>query len=105
MFSAGKYDAPIIKKWMKYCQNQIGPLGGGARRGHDEYTHYYWAQCLYILGDDRFATLFPDLKGADTITLSKYRKATFEYLVKSQSADGSWNSAGGSHWSYIGTFT
>jgi hypothetical protein len=103
MFCAGKYDAPIIKQWMKYCQANIGPLGGGARRGHDEYTHYYWAQDLYILGEDRFNKLFPDLKTAETRTWKRYRDETFKYLVKSQSADGSWSSAGGSHWSYIGT--
>jgi hypothetical protein len=104
MFCAGKYDAPIVKQWMKYCQTQIGPIGGGARRGHDEYTHYYWAQSLYILGEDRFARLFPDLaKNPECITWAKYRKTTFDYLVKAQAGDGSWASGGGSHWSYIGT--
>jgi hypothetical protein len=103
MFCAGKYDLPIIKRWMKYCQNNIGPLGGGARRGHDEYTHFYWAQVLYILGEDRFVRLFPELKGGEILTWSRYRQGTFNHIAGSQAADGSWSSTGGSHWSYIGT--
>ena len=33
---------------------------GGARFGHDEYTHYYYAQAMYILGEEGYAKLFPD---------------------------------------------
>ncbi|GIW80378.1 MAG: hypothetical protein KatS3mg105_2185 [Gemmatales bacterium] len=99
MFSAGRYNAPIIKDWMRYCQANVVPLGSGRRRGHDEYTHYYWAQALYILGDDRFKSYFPDIK--NPMTWSTYRKQTFDYLAKTQQANGSWVGAGG-QWSNIG---
>ncbi len=38
------------------------PIGGGGRFGHDEYTHYYYAQAMYILGDDGYAKLFPETR-------------------------------------------
>src|SRR5207247_1157250 len=77
----------------------IGPLGGG-RQGHDEYTHYYWAQSLYILGDSGYAKLFPKADTKEHLTWSAYRKPTFEYLVKAQSSEGSWTGVG--NWSGVG---
>ena len=66
------------------------PLGGN-RTGHDEYTHYYFAQAVYMLGDDGYMKLFPGAKEADTLTWTKYRKEAFDNLVRTQSADGSWS--------------
>ncbi|MGE3803272.1 MAG: prenyltransferase/squalene oxidase repeat-containing protein [Gemmataceae bacterium] len=92
MFSAGEYDSPLAKKWLEYCRGNIPlNLGGGARFGHQEYTHYYYAQALYILGDEGYARLFPESKPGDRLTWSKYRKGVFDNLVRSQNADGSWN--------------
>jgi hypothetical protein len=88
-FSAGDYNSPLVKRWLTFCKNNVPMLGGG-RFGHDEYTHYYWAQALYILGDDGYAKLFPDSKPDDRLTWSKYRKATFDNLVRTQGSDGSW---------------
>ncbi|HYV37266.1 MAG TPA: prenyltransferase/squalene oxidase repeat-containing protein, partial [Gemmataceae bacterium] len=48
-FSAGEYKSDLCKKWLKYCQTAI-PLNNAGRMGHDEYTHYYYAQALYIVG-------------------------------------------------------
>ncbi len=87
-FSAGEYGSKEVAGWFRFCNQQI-PLGGGGRFGHDEYTHYYYAQALYILGDDGWAKMFPNDR--DGMTWSKYRKATFDNLVHSQGADGSWN--------------
>jgi hypothetical protein len=94
-FSSGEYSSVLAKKWLKFCQAQI-PIANIQRFGHDEYTHYYYAQAIYVLGDDTYGKLFPESREADRLTWSKYRKAMFDHLVKSQSADGSW--AGG----YIG---
>jgi hypothetical protein len=88
-FSAGEYGSPIVKKWFKFCQLNLGTLGGG-RAGHDEYTHYYYSQAVYFLGEDGWTKMFPDAKANDKVTWSKYRKATFDNLVRSQGADGSW---------------
>jgi hypothetical protein len=89
-FSAGEYNSPLVKKWFKFCQTQI-PLGTGGRFGHDEYTHYYFAQALYILGDEGWARMFPDTRESERLNWSKYRKLTFENLVRSQGSDGSWS--------------
>ncbi len=69
-FSAGQYDSPLVKKWFKFCQQSLGDFGGGgARFGHDEYTHYYYSQAIYILGEDGYAKMFPDSKPSDRLDL------------------------------------
>jgi hypothetical protein len=100
-FSVGEYQSPMVRGWIKSCQTTIRPLGtGSSRMGHDEYTHYYYAQVLYMLGEDGYAKLFPESHQHDRLTWSKYRVATFEALAKLQSADGSWNSS--ATWGYVG---
>lgn len=88
-FSSGDYNSPLIRKWFKFCQNNIGSLGN-QRQGHDEYMHYYYAQAMYSLGDEGYNKLFPEAKEMDKLAWSKYRKSTFDYLVRTQGADGSW---------------
>src|SRR5262249_3443948 len=61
-FSAGQYDSPLAKRWLKFCREHIGI--NGQRQGHDEYLQYYYAQAMYILGEDRWAKAFPDEKDA-----------------------------------------
>jgi hypothetical protein len=89
-FNSGDYNSPLVKKWFKFCQAHVPFLGGG-RFGHDEYTHYYYAQAIYILGEEGYAKLFPDSKPEERLTWSKYRKATFENLLRTQGSDGSWS--------------
>jgi hypothetical protein len=89
-FSAGEYQSPLAKKWFKFCQVHV-PIANLSRFGHDEYTHYYYAQALYILGDDGYAKLFPDSREGDRLTWSQYRKSMFDHLMRMQSSDGSWN--------------
>lgn len=87
-FSAGEYDSPQVKKWFKFCRDKIQGLGGGVRFGHDEYTHYYFAQALYILGDKGWKKMFPTDKDSDSLGWTKYRKETFERLKSSQQKQG-----------------
>src|SRR5262249_6683861 len=94
LFSAGEYKDNLCKKWFKFCQTAI-PIQGGIRLGHDEYTHYYYAQSLYILGDDGWEKMFGPTPAGERLTWSKYREAMFEQLRSSQNADGSWTSGGG----------
>jgi hypothetical protein len=91
MFSTGEYTSPLAKQWLKFCQPVI-PVDtvGRDQFGHSEYTHYYYAQVMYTLGEDGYARLFPDSKPADRLTWSKYRKAFFDFLAERQNADGSW---------------
>jgi Squalene-hopene cyclase C-terminal domain/Prenyltransferase and squalene oxidase repeat len=97
-FSSGEYNSELAKKWVKYCQNAI-PIDKSGRDsfGHWEYTHYYYAQSLYILGDEGYAKMFPNSAAADRLTWTKYRDTIFDYLASRQSADGSWTQG------YIGT--
>jgi Prenyltransferase and squalene oxidase repeat len=89
-FSAREFDSPLVKKWLKFSQENIPAFSGNNRFGFDEYTHYYYARAIYMLGDDGYAKLFPNTKEADTLTWSRYRKATFDNLVRMQQPDGSW---------------
>jgi squalene cyclase len=90
-FSAGEYDSPLVRKWFKYCQTAIGHPGDGRRQGHDEYTHYYFSQAVYVLGEDRWAKMFPDSRPGDRLTWKGWRKALFDHLLSTQSSDGSWS--------------
>jgi hypothetical protein len=87
-FSVGDYNSDLVKKWFAFCKGHVPALGAG-RIGHDEYTHYYYAQAMYMLGEDGWGKLFPQDK--DPMTWSKYRAQTFEYLKRTQGADGSWS--------------
>ena len=90
-FSAGEYNSPLVKKWFKFCQQQIPHRLGGGRFGHDEYTHYYYAQAIYILGDDGYGKLFPELQGRRPPDLEQVPQGHLRQpAVRSQSADGSW---------------
>ncbi len=86
-FSAGEYNSDLVKRWFKFCRSHLIVFGAG-RMGHDEYTNFYYAQAVYMLGDDGWAKLFPT--DPEPLRWSAYRKATFDNLVRSQSSDGSW---------------
>jgi hypothetical protein len=90
-FSFGEYKSDLVKKWIKYCQSHLSMPGGGRRMGHDEYTHYYYAQVVYVLGDDRYKKLFPDAKSDELLTWKAYRKELFDEYKRTQSSDGSWS--------------
>jgi hypothetical protein len=84
-FSAGDYNSPLVKSWFSFCKERI-PLLGAGRLGHDEYTHYYYAQAMYMLGDEGWKKLFPNDK--TPLTWSKYRKDTFDYLQRTVVKEG-----------------
>jgi len=98
-FSIGDYRTPIVKKWINFCRKSINQMGVG-HMGHDEYAHYYWAQAMYALGETGFKELVPEAPESEMLTWSKYRKPTFEYLMKAQTGEGNWTGAGA--WSHIG---
>lgn len=94
-FSAGEYNSDLVRKWLKFCQSQPGLNaggGGGNRWGHDEYTHYYYAQCMYSLGEDGYQRLFPKCTENEKLTWKKYRAVTFKNLAATQDkTNGNWN--------------
>jgi len=95
MFNAGEYNSPLPKQWLKFCQTHI-PIGQVGRFGHDEYTHYYYSQALYVLGEEGYGKMFPESSADERLTWSKYRKQMFDHLVRTQAPDGSWTG------SYVG---
>jgi len=88
--SSGDYTKnPLVKKWFKFCRDRLKNYGD-ARMGHDEYTHYYYAQAVYMLGDEGWSKMFPGDPESERVTWSKYRANCFKYLKQTQAADGSW---------------
>ena len=93
-FNSGEYKGDLIKKWFKYCQTAIPLNVGGVRLGHDEYTHYYYAQSLYMLGDKGWEAMFGPTPEGDRLTWTKYRDLMGEKLLQIQAQDGSFPSGG-----------
>jgi hypothetical protein len=89
-FSTGDYNSDLVKKWFTFCTPILKQTIGMQRMGHDEYTYYYLSQAVYMLGEDGWAKLFPGTKEADQIKWSDYRQRTFDSLISTQQADGSW---------------
>lgn len=69
---AGKHDADLVKKWLKYCQTSI-PVGRGGL-GNDEFTHFNYAQALCLLGNTGYARLFPGSRPEERLAWSKYKQ-------------------------------
>jgi hypothetical protein len=100
-FASGEYDSKLPKKWITFCRTRIPSISQGNRFGHDEYTHYYYAQAIYILGEDRYAKMFPKSNKSEWLTWSAYRKSTFEALIRLQDKEtGKWEGSG--NWGHIG---
>ena len=89
-FNAGEYNSKLVRRWFKFCQEAIPLPTEGRRIGHDEYTYYYYSQSIYMLGEERWAEMFPGSRASDRITWKTYRKGLFDHLVRIQGADGSW---------------
>ncbi len=93
MFSAGEYESDLAVKWLNYCQRMI-PISSSDNNDvfrQWEYTHFYYAQVLYTLGDDRHAKMRPDLPDDKLLKWSRYRESIFDILIRKQNADGSWS--------------
>ena len=54
------------------------------RLGHDEYTHYYYAQALYILGDNGWEKLFGPTPEDDRLTWTQIQRAMCDRLMQIQ---------------------
>ncbi|MCI0461606.1 MAG: terpene cyclase/mutase family protein [Gemmataceae bacterium] len=91
LFNAGEYKSEMAIKWLNYCQKNI-PVRRGMPDsfGHGEYTHFYYAQVLYSLGEDRHVKLRPDVADKDLLKWSRYREVIFADICARQGGDGSW---------------
>jgi len=90
MFTAGDYDSDLARRWITFCR-QVIPFDRADAVGRDEYTQYYYAQALYVLGDAGYEKLFPASKPAERLTWPKYREAVFDHLLSHQADDGGWH--------------
>jgi hypothetical protein len=92
LFSAGEYHHELAKRWLAFVRPVV-PVDtvGQDQFGHSEYTHYYYAQVIYSLGEDGYAKMFPNSKPSERLTWSKYRKHFFDFLEKNQLPEGNWN--------------
>jgi hypothetical protein len=91
LFRPKDYNSPLAKQWIRFAQGSI-PMGTpeSGISGLVGYTHYYYAQVVYGLGDDGYARLFPDSKPAERLTWTQYRDRMQEFILPKQRADGSW---------------
>ncbi len=75
-YNAGLSDSPNAIKALHYCKENIGfgPSGAGVS-GHYFYAHLYYAQAMYLSGEENWNRYFPKMR---------------DYLLSIQSEDGSW---------------
>ncbi len=76
LFNSGDYENDTAKRLLKYCEKNIEGSNQQAQMfGHWHYTHYYYSQVQYRLGEEKWSRYFA--------TVSKQ-------IVAQQSANGSW---------------
>ncbi|MEZ6050075.1 MAG: prenyltransferase/squalene oxidase repeat-containing protein [Planctomycetaceae bacterium] len=77
MFNSGEYEGKNVKLMLDFCEKNIWPGGGGMQStfGHWHYAHYYYAQVMYRLDDDKW---------------KRYSREINDNIIRKQSADGSW---------------
>lgn len=76
LFNSGEYENETAKKLLKYCEKNIESGSNQAQMfGHWHYTHYYYSQVQYRLGDEKW---------------SKYFATISKQILSQQTANGSW---------------
>lgn len=76
LFNSGEYEGEYVKRLLAYCEKNIEAGRSNSQLfGHWHYTHYYYAQVMYRLGDERWG---------------KYSRDLHRELLRTQSANGSW---------------
>ena len=76
LFNSGDYENDTAKKLLSYCQKNIKGTNNQAQMfGHWHYTHYYYSQVQYRLGDEKW---------------SKYFTTISKQILAQQSPNGSW---------------
>jgi hypothetical protein len=77
LFNSGEeYNDEFCQRLLAYCEKNITAAGNQAQFfGHWHYTHYYYAQVIYRLGDEKWGKYFPELS---------------KQILRQQSANGAW---------------
>ena len=81
LYNAGEYDSPVGKRCFDYCRKNIGSGQAAVSRGfgHWFYTHLYWSQANWQAGGRDWDGYYPAIR---------------DHLLRTQSADGSWQGDG-----------
>jgi squalene cyclase len=74
LWSAGRYEDPLLKRIAGYMDRNIQAQWNTGRR-HATYVQYYLAQAKFLLGGDRW---------------SRYYRTESQLMVQDQEQDGSW---------------
>ncbi len=76
MFNAGEYDSKQVKLMLEFCEKNVWPgRSNSSYFGHWHYAHYYYAQVMYRLGDEKWNKYFDEIS---------------KDIIRKQSASGSW---------------
>ena len=76
LFSSGEYENETASRLLKYCEKNIeGNSGNAMLGGHWHYTHFYYSQVQFRLGDEKW---------------QKYFNTVGRQLLAQQTANGSW---------------
>jgi len=76
LFSSGEYEGEYVKKLLSFCEKNVWPGSSRTRYfGHWHYTHYYYAQVMFRLGDEQW---------------NKYFDVISKEILLKQSASGAW---------------
>lgn len=76
LFNSGEYENDTAKRLLKFCENSIEGNAGTSQMGmHWHYTHYYYSQVQFRLGDEKW---------------SKYFATVGKQIIAQQAANGAW---------------
>ncbi len=76
LFNSGEYDSEYVKKLLDYCDKNVWPgQQNTSYFGHWHYTHFYFSQVMYRLGDKKW---------------ERYYQEISRDIIRKQSASGSW---------------
>lgn len=76
LFSSGEYESDLASDLIKYCEANIEKNTGITQSGnHWHYTHFYYSQVQYRMGDEKWLPYFSNIS---------------KQILSQQTANGSW---------------
>ncbi len=76
LFNSGEYDNEYVKKLLAFCDTNVWPGQSSTQyMGHWHYTHYYYSQVMFRLGEEKWR---------------KYFNSVGDDIIRKQSPSGAW---------------